>query len=259
MDTPAVSHVEVSGNPCRVWRKGSGPRIGFLAGFGGLPKWIPFLDALAEDYEVVVPSIPGFPGAVGHTSFDSHIDWVLAIRDLLEASGLMGGAPLIGSGPGGSLAADVAAFWPGEVECLALIAPWGLYAGDTPMTDPWAQRPHELGAVLCENPERWEELKAEPEGANSAEWPIEQARALEASARIFWPLGNTGLAKRLGRIACPTLLIRGAADRVIPQSYMEAFRDGTGGETKIEIIAGAGHLAELDQPQAVADAIRSFL
>jgi pimeloyl-ACP methyl ester carboxylesterase len=112
---------------------------------------------------------------------------------------------------------------------------------------------------MCETPERWDDLRAEPDGANSVEWPIEQARALEASARIFWPLGNTGLARRLGHIACPTLLIRGAADRVIPQSYMDTFRDGVGSEVRVEAIAGAGHLAELDQPQAVADGIRGFL
>ena len=258
METPAVSHVEVNGNPCRVWTKGKGQRIGFLAGFGGLPKWIAFLDRLAERFEVVAPSIPGFPGATGHTSCDTHLDWVVAIRELCQGAGLMAGAPLIGSGPGGSLATEMAAFWPSEIERLVLISPWGLFAEDNPMADPWARRPHEVGPLMCETPELWEELKAEPEGQNSVEWPIEQARALEASARIFWPLGNTGLAKRLGRVTCPTLLIRGAADQVIPQSYMEAFRDGTAGETTIETIADAGHLAELDQPQAVADAIRAF-
>ena len=259
METPSVSHVEVNGNSCRVWTKGTGRRIGFLAGFGGLPKWIPFLDQLAENFEVVVPSIPGFPGATGHTSCDTHLDWVMAIRQLLRDAGLMGGAPLVGSGPGGSLAADMAAFWPSEIDRLVLISPWGLFAEDDPMTDPWARRPHEVGPLLCETPAHWEELKAEPKGANSIEWPIEQSRALEASARIFWPLGNTGLAKRLGHITSPTLLIRGAADRVIPASYMETFRDGAAGETTIETLAEAGHLAELDQPQAVAEAIRGFI
>ena len=259
METPSVSHVEVNGNSCRVWTKGTGRRIGFLAGFGGLPKWIPFLDHLAETYEVVVPSIPGFPGATGHTSCDTHLDWVMAIRELLQGAGLTSGAPLIGSGPGGSLAAEMAAFWPGEIEKLVLISPWGLFDEADPMTDPWAQRAHEVGPLLCETPEHWQALKAEPKGVNSVEWPIEQARAVEASARIFWPLGNTGLVKRLGRIACPTLLIRGAADRVIPQSYMETFRDGTGGDAAIQMIANAGHLAELDQPKAVAGAVRAFL
>jgi pimeloyl-ACP methyl ester carboxylesterase len=259
MDSPAVTHVEVNGNPCRVWTKGSGRRIGFLAGFGGLPKWIPFLDRLAEKYEVVAPSIPGFPGGIGHQSCDSHIDWVITIRDLLDEAGLLGGAPLIGSGPGASLAAEVAAFWPGEVERLALIAPWGISSNDTPMADPWAQRAHEVAGIMCADPSRWQDLKAEPEGANSTEWLIEQSRALEASARIFWPLGNTGLAKRLGHITCPALLLHGDSDQVISATYMEAFRAGIGGETTLKTIANAGHLAELDQPQAVADAIHAFL
>ena len=39
---PEMGTIEVNGFPIRVWRKGSGPAIGFLAGFGGLPRWVPF-------------------------------------------------------------------------------------------------------------------------------------------------------------------------------------------------------------------------
>jgi len=45
---PEELSVEINGFSCRVWRKGQGPNLGFLAGFGGLPRWIPFLDALAR-------------------------------------------------------------------------------------------------------------------------------------------------------------------------------------------------------------------
>src|SRR5438132_13895836 len=55
--------VDVNGFSSRVWKKGQGPKLGFLAGFGGLPRWIPFLDALARERTVIVPSMPGFPGA----------------------------------------------------------------------------------------------------------------------------------------------------------------------------------------------------
>ena len=47
MSEPETLTVEVNGFSCRVWKKGEGPKLGFLAGFGGLPRWIPFLDALA--------------------------------------------------------------------------------------------------------------------------------------------------------------------------------------------------------------------
>ena len=69
---------------------------------------------------------------------------------------------------------------------------------------------------MCADPEIWKALKATPDGANSIEWPIEQTRANEAAARIFWPLGNTKLEKRLQLIDAPTLLIWGEHDAIMP-------------------------------------------
>jgi pimeloyl-ACP methyl ester carboxylesterase len=254
MTEPTTSTVEVNGFPCRVWRKGRGAKLGFLAGLGGLPRWIPFLERLAEQREVIVPSLPGFPGATGHAVLDSHLDWVLAVRHLLAASGLAG-ADLAGSSVGASFAADVAAIWPETVRRLALIAPFGLFDERDPMTDPWAQRAKDVAGLLCADPAKWDELKEPPEGANSPDWPIEQTRANEAAARAFWPLGNTGIAKRLPLIQAPTLLLWGAGDQILPQSYARRFAEGISGKTEIRVIDGAGHLAELDQPDAVAAAM----
>src|SRR5580700_2376557 len=91
MPEPKTSSVDINGFSCRVWTAGSGPKLGFLAGFGGLPKWVPFLDALAKERTVIVPSLPGFPGGErGHAVLDSHLDWLLAVRQLLEGAGLAG-------------------------------------------------------------------------------------------------------------------------------------------------------------------------
>src|SRR3954471_8106400 len=123
MSDPVTSAVELNGFSCRVWRKGSGPKLGFLAGLGGLPRWTPFLDALARERTVIVPSLPGFPGGErGHTVLDNHLDWVLATHQLLHRAWLAG-AHLAGSSVGASLAAEVAAIWPQSVKRLALIAP----------------------------------------------------------------------------------------------------------------------------------------
>jgi pimeloyl-ACP methyl ester carboxylesterase len=252
---PETSIVEINDFPCRIRRKGRGPRLGFLAGFGGLPRWVPFLDALARRRTLIVPSLPGFPGGDrGHTVLDSHLDWLLAIRKLLQAAGLEG-ADLAGGSVGASFAAEIAAIWPASVRRLALIAPWGLFDESQPPADPWAQRAPELPALLCADPDRWKALTAEPEGANSPEWPIEQTRASEAAARAFWPLGNTRLDKRLSLIAAPTLLIWGEDDRVMPRRYADRFAAAIAGRTEVELIPGAGHLAELDKPDEVAAAI----
>jgi pimeloyl-ACP methyl ester carboxylesterase len=255
---PETFTVELNGFSSRVWKQGSGPKLGFLAGFGGLPRWIPFLDALSRERTVIVPSLPGFPGGErGHTVLDSHLDWVLATHQLLHKSGL-DGADLVGSSIGGSLAAEIAAIWPASVRRLALIAPFGLFDEKDPATDPWAQRAPDLPGLLCADPASWEALKAAPEGQNSPEWPIEQTRASEAAARMFWPLGNTKLEKRLPLIEAPTLLLWGEQDRIMPRSYADRFASGISGKTEIRTIPGAGHLAELDQPDAVAAAILAW-
>ena len=250
--------VDVNGFATRIWRKGSGPKLGFLAGFGGLPRWVPFLDELAKSRTVIVPSLPGFPGGDrGHSVLDTHLDWLLAVRDLLTKAELVG-ADLAGSSVGASLAAEMAALWPRSVRRLALIAPFGLFDDADPPTDPWAQRADAVPGLMCADPEIWKALKAVPEGANSIEWPIEQTRANEAAARIFWPLGNTKLEKRLGLIKVPTLLIWGEKDQIMPRSYAGGFSKGITGKTEVKVIAGAGHLAELDKPHEVAAAILGF-
>ena len=122
-------------------------------------------------------------------------------------------------------------------------------------TDPWAQKQDEIPSLMTVSADTYRKLKEMPAGANSIEWPIEQTRANEAAARIFWPLGNTKLEKRLKLINAPTLLIWGEQDRIMPRSYAERIAKGIAGRTETKVIAGAGHLAELDKPSEVAAAI----
>ena len=171
----------------------------------------------------------------------------------------LAGADLAGSSVGASLAAEVAALWPATVRQLALIAPFGLFDEKNPPTDPWAQRADAVPGLMCADPEIWKALKTTPEGANSIEWPIEQIRANEAAARIFWPLGNTRIEKRLRLIKAPTLLLWGEQDKIMPRGYAEPFANGIAGPTTTRIIAGAGHLAELDKPAEVAREVTDFV
>ncbi len=259
MSEPETSTVDLNGFATRVWRKGKGPKLGFLAGYGGLPRWVPFLDRLAEARTVIVPSLPGFPGGDrGHSVLDTHLDWVLAVRDAIDKSGLAG-ADLVGSSVGGSFAAEVAAIWPEKVKRLALIAPFGLFDERDPATDPWAQKQEDIPGLMTADPDAYRKLKAMPAGANSVEWPIEQTRANEAAARIFWPLGNTKLERRLPSIKAPTLLLWGEKDRLIPRSYAGTIAKTMKARTETKIVTGAGHLAELDKPDEVAAAILEFM
>ncbi len=258
MTTPAERSVAVNGEPCRVWEKGEGEPLGFLATFGGCSQWSPFLDHLAGHRRVVVPSLPGFPGgASGHRRLDDLPDWIAATLDLLEASGLEG-ADLVGHGVGGVLAAEVAALARATVRRLVLIAPLGLFDPAEPVADAWARRASELPGLLSARPEELARSLAPPPDADEVEWQISQLRASEAAARLLWPTGDRGLARRLHRIQAPTLLLWGSEDRLVPASYAKRFADGIAGPTTLRSLEGAGHRLDFDTPAAAATTILEF-
>ena len=242
----------------RVWEKGDGNPIGFFAGLGGLPAWLPALDALAASHRVVAPSLPGFPGGAEYDRLDDIFDWSLAAIDIVTASGLSG-ADQIGASVGGALAAEVAALRPDLVRKLVLIAPYGLFDEAAPIRDVFACKPGEQSSVLTRDPQAYDAYRARPNSSGEMDWTVMQVRAEMAAARILWPLGDTRLRKRLFRITQPTLIIWGADDRVIPPAYAAKFADGISGKTKIVTIPKAGHKVEFDAPHAVADAISTFL
>ena len=260
MSAVEESALSIDGAEYRVWTAGAGPTLGVLAGFGGLLQWTPFLARLAETRRVVVPALPGFPGGGGraHVGLDSQLDWLLRVRDLLEGCGLVG-RDLAGVSLGAALAADVAAVWPGTARRLALVSPLGLCDGDSPIADPWAVRPNGQPALLCADPAALEAHREMPDGADDLEWEVSQIRANEAAARLLWPNGDTGLGARIGRIACDTLLVWGAEDRVVPASHRPLYRNGPAGAVREATIAGAGHQADFDRPEETAGAIDDFL
>jgi len=253
-----ISSVAVNGHHCRVWQKGAGAPIGYLAGLAGLPKWPAFAEALAVNHKVIAPSIPGFPGAEGHRELDTTLDWIVAMRELLNGANLEG-PPLVGVSIGATLAAEVAAMWPHKVDKLVLVAPFGMYDELYPTASPWAQQGHEFGSLFCKNGDAYSDFIRRPNDADPVEWPIEMARAREASARLLWPMGDTRIIRRLHRIICPTLIVWGADDRLIPKAYAEKFAEAISGPTEIVEIPDAGHLVDLDQPEALAEEVLTFL
>src|SRR6202171_6354712 len=90
----------------KLHRAGHGPTVLFLHGAGGVPQWLPFFDALAEHYELLVPEHPGFGGSAEPPWIRSTPDLVMFYPDLVEEAGL-DRAHLIGNSLGGWLAAEM--------------------------------------------------------------------------------------------------------------------------------------------------------
>jgi pimeloyl-ACP methyl ester carboxylesterase len=257
---PTSTTVTVAGHPSRVLEAGQGQPVVYFAGVGGLPAWSPFLDALAATRRVIAPSLPGFPGAVDFRHLDDYYEWVLASLELLEQ---LGAEPvdLVASSVTGPLAAEVAGLARERVRRLVLVAPFGIYDDAHPTADLWAQRPgpEVLPSLLCNEPQRWMSQWRMRDGEDPVEWGLYLTRAMEAAARFLFPMGNTGIEKRLYRVTQPTLLIRGADDRVMPQWYQQRFAAKLPGRVVTQTIANAGHAVDLDQPDELARQINAFL
>lgn len=259
MSAPATRYVDAAGRQCRVWEKGSGPTVYWLASTPLLYRWTAIHEALSAQCHLVVLSLPGMAGnSRNHEDIDDHLSWCLAARDLLEAAGFQHGDTLMGSSTAGALAADVAALWPDLVGRLILVAPHGMFVDAEPTRDMFGLHPRKAAELMSAKPDVYKDQIALPEGMEPVEWTIETARSNEATARFLWPLGNTRVAQRLGRITATTLILWGTEDQIIPPSYADHFATGMGNRASVQRIPGAGHVAELDQPEAIAKAVLAF-
>src|SRR5260370_33939308 len=83
-----LTEIRVRDVRVRLHRAGHGPTVLFLHGAGGVPQWLPFFDALAERYEVLVPEHPGFGGSDDPPWIHSVPDLSMFYLDLIEDAGL---------------------------------------------------------------------------------------------------------------------------------------------------------------------------
>jgi pimeloyl-ACP methyl ester carboxylesterase len=98
-----LTNLKVRDVTVKLHRAGRGPTVLFLHGAGGVPQWLPFFDALAERYQLLVPEHPGFGGSDDPPWIHSISDLAMFYLDLVEEARL-DRIHLIGNSLGGWLA-----------------------------------------------------------------------------------------------------------------------------------------------------------
>jgi 3-oxoadipate enol-lactonase/4-carboxymuconolactone decarboxylase len=239
-----------------------GPSLGTSAAV-----WDEHVGALAATRRVIRYDLPGHgtlaaaaPAPVGAADPDGVARiaaGVLAVADAL-------GEPVVdyaGISLGGAVGLFLARHHPDRVRSLTMVCSSAQFGAPSGWLERAAAvRAHGTGSLAAASGPRWftpasaeraparyAALLGDPDAADAAGY----AACCEA-------LAGYDLRAELGKVDVPTLVIAGRDDPVTPPAHARLLADGIPGATLVEI-AGAAHLAPVEQPTSVAAAMGAFL
>lgn len=235
---------------------GSGEPLLFLHGAGGPMVGAPFLDELAKHFTVYAPAHPGFGAGQGVDHLDDIIDFALYYHDFLDELQIEN-PHIVGHSMGGMLAAEMTALSPYRVNRLVLVCPAGLWLDEAPIPDFFTFNPKQLFQVALHDPEG-------PLGQmlikqfESPELMLEMYTCMASAGKFMWPIPDKGLKRRIHRVQCPTLILWGASDKLIPPVYGDAFLKSIPG-SRLVTLPQSGHMPMLEQQDGFVQAVTNFL
>jgi pimeloyl-ACP methyl ester carboxylesterase len=269
--------VTVGDIPLNVIELGEGDPILFVHGLSGSwPNWLEQLPVLAESHRVIAVDLPGF----GHSPMPHEritiSAYARALDGLMEALGVSA-ATVVGHSMGGFISAELAIAFPQRVERLVLVSAVGIrtyhrrdvervepylrliapiiavYTGWTAAQSDWvARRPGLRNLALgfvTRHPSRLPAALAAEQLRGAGKPGFMEA----LRANIDYPIKD-----RLSEIACPTLIVWGDEDKVIPVSDASVFEELIPDSRKV-IFEGTGHIAMLERPAAFNELLSEFI
>ena len=250
-----------------VLRRGEGRPILLIHGINPVSPKAPIVDMLAAYGEVVAPSHPGFGNSPRPDDFDTMYDLVQVYREVLDA--LPAPAVVIGFSFGGWIAAEVAVGGHPKLDRLVLVDPVGIKLSGREERD----IVHFFNTNPAELERRaWHDPANRPAGIYGLGWQahvdetmsdddmVGLARNWDSLCLYAWRphMYNPQLRHWLRRIAAPTLVLWGAADRIVTPDYGSRYA-ALIPDARFELVEKAGHHPELEQPRTVVDRIAAFL
>ena len=251
--------ITVNGRSTVLMHGGDGPPLVYLhSTLGESFMWFPFYQAWARHFRVLVPTHPGFGQSEGFEDIDTIEDMAFHYVELFDALGLeeviLGGVSL-----GGWIAAEFAVRWPERVKKLWIADAPGLWVEGTPLGD--------LFRVMQERDQLRELLFHDPRSPMATlvikEHPDEQAmlsayQSLTVLARLVWERPyDPKLAGRLHRVQCPTLLVWGDDDRLVPPAHGEAYQAHLP-HAELKLIPNCGHMPMFEREAEFVETVMRF-
>ncbi len=244
---------------------GQGPLLVFLHGIGGnRSNWSEQLPAFAPHFTAVAWDARGYNGSEDYDGALAFDDFAHDLRRVIDHFGASR-AHLVGLSMGGRISMRFALLYPERVATLTLVDTdrgFSTLSAEkraefvASRRDPLlaGKEPRDIAAGVARSlmsPSASQEVQARLVASISALRKESYLKSLEATV-------NQDLVGDLSGIAMPTHFVVGAEDRLTPPHLSEAMHHDLPGSA-LTIIPGAGHLSNIEKPQAFNAAVLSFL
>jgi pimeloyl-ACP methyl ester carboxylesterase len=268
--------VTVAGRQVNVIELGSGPPIVFIHGLSGSwQNWLEQLPVFARGHRVITFDLPGFGASempAQKITISGYGRFVDALLDELE----VGSAAIVGNSMGGFIGMELAIRFPERAERLVLVSAAGLsieylrneralavlgtlenrlaaYSGWlASRSDALARRPGArrlIFGIVAHRPDR-------------LPGPLVAEQVRGSGKPGFLPaldaLTDYPIRDRLGEIACPTLIVWGSEDKLVPARDADEFARLIPNSRKV-VWPETGHVAMLERPAAFNALLEAFL
>ncbi len=218
----------------------------------------PLISRLRRDYRIVVPDLPGhgrshLPQGKEFLDFS---ELYAMVQRFLEAV-VPGGALLAGNSLGGWLSAKLAARRPDLVQALCLLNPGGpaLQAADwTAFTELIASK-----GTLDVNQYFSRVFHRSPFGASLFGRDLRRVLSMAQVSRFVQTisLGDFLTEAEAARVSCPSALVWGEDDHLLPQACRSWYLENLPGVRYVPL-TDCGHCPQIERPARVAEVLRDL-
>ena len=242
-------YAEVDGCKTRLRRGGTGAPLLFLHGANGAPVVMPFMEKLAQRFDVLVPEHPGYGKSDEPEWLENIHDLAYFYLDFLKALSLSN-VTLVGTSMGGWIAMEMAVRDTSRIKSLVLVSPAGVTAPGLRAADIFLMAPEEAVRNLFVDRKLAEARLAQPEDIDIS------LKNRHTTARLAWEprLHDPFLPKWLHRIDVPVKLVWGREDRILPVGLAEVLAQRIPG-AQVHILENCGHLPHAEKPDEFVDIV----
>jgi pimeloyl-ACP methyl ester carboxylesterase len=270
-----LRRVDVDGTPVNYVDLGSGDEepVVFVHGLGGQwQNWLENLPRVAQERRVLALDLPGFglsPEPAERITIPGYGRSVERFCDRLD----LGPVALVGNSMGGFVAAETVIQFPERVSRLVLVSAAGISSASTVRT-PILSAGRVATALAANTAARHRELAARSLSRHLALAFVARhprlVRADLAYEGFFKGAGKAGFddalrgcleydfRERLPEVGCPTLIVWGENDAIIPVRDAADFERLIRDSRKV-VMRDTGHVPMAERPKAFNDLLLGFL